>query len=210
MGFASASPSFPLQGINDDINDWSLANSNLSIGTNNITECTTGQHIFSYPDIAAVNYFSDGKTLNAILWLSSPFKEPSENVTSSQFVEISRSYIMLIYIDSVYGIEQPYQIKIDWDLAKNTWTRTIQLTSLTAGENKKFDKWENKLIERDNYTDFFERGKNYVELNVNLGALTYPNQYSIISYALENIVTKDVRLSCNLVDITDLVRKSVV
>lgn len=205
-GFASAASSFSLQGIDDDINDWSLANTNSSFGTKDITHCTIGQHTFSYPDIAAVNYYSDGKTLNAILWLSSPFKEPSLNLSSSSpFIEIARRYVMLIHIDSVYGVGQDYDIRIDWNPVHNIWTRTIQLSSLTAGENKKFDPWENKLIRIENYTDFFERGKNYVELNVDLDAVSNPSQYSIVSYAMENFFTKDYRFSCNLVDITDSV-----
>ena len=43
------------------------------------SQCNEKQSFFpSTPDIEEINYLSDGKTLNATFWLSSSFKELSE------------------------------------------------------------------------------------------------------------------------------------
>ena len=74
------SPSFPRQVIIDGSNDWVSGNF-LSAPSSNFTtsKCKVEKSFFpSTPDIEEINYLSDGKTLNATFWLSSSFKEPSE------------------------------------------------------------------------------------------------------------------------------------
>src|SRR5919199_1608176 len=63
------SPSFPIQGIILHADNWQL---DPDSPTANITDCKQGQQHIPFPDIQAVNYHSDGKTLFATLWLSSP------------------------------------------------------------------------------------------------------------------------------------------
>ena len=195
--FAS-SPSFALQGIKDDLNDWSLSETN-SLGFNtakNITECTAGQQQY-LPDISAVNYFSDGKALNTTLWLSSPFEQPS-----SQRV---RSYALLIDVHSAYDIGQDYQVIINWDGSRKAWNRIIEASSPTPGENRIIDPGENKIVDqKNNYTGFSVKGKNYVDLSLDLTSISSPNQYSIVFIASEIFFVKSGGL-CSLVDITDLV-----
>jgi hypothetical protein len=73
-----SSSSFVRQEIDDDINDWILATSNLPLVARNMSECaewnpSLKQYSFPSPDIQSVSYISDGRTLNATLWLSDKF-----------------------------------------------------------------------------------------------------------------------------------------
>lgn len=196
----AASPAFSLQGIYNNRNDWTLRKALGYENARNITECTTQQHRFLSPHIAAADYVSDGNTLNATLWLSSPFRTPSIS-PSSQFKQIERSYAMLIHIDSAYDIGQNYQDAIQWSPITNTWNNIIKQSSppfILHTDNDKV------LHQEKNYTDFFVKGKNYVDLSLNLGTIGSPSQYSIVSYASDTYMTKDYHV-CHLIDTTSIV-----
>ncbi|HSF50115.1 MAG TPA: hypothetical protein VLA74_05070 [Nitrososphaeraceae archaeon] len=74
------SPGFPRQVIIDDGKDWFLKNLLKAPDSNiNTTKCNENKSFFpSYPDIEEINYLSDGKFLNATVWLSSFFEEPKQ------------------------------------------------------------------------------------------------------------------------------------
>lgn len=194
----AASPSFSLQGIYNSDNGWDLENVRDFTNAKNITECTTTQHHFPSPQIAAVNYISDGKTLNSTLWLSSPFKEPIIS-SSSIFQQVERRYALLIHVNSAFDIGQNYQIVIEWDSTSHAWTRKIIESSPPS-----IFQTEKVLDQKSNYTGFFVRGKNYVDLYFNLSVASYPNQYNVVAYASDTFMTKDSHL-CHLIDITDVV-----
>jgi hypothetical protein len=64
-------PSFTLREITDPISDWILSKGAL-------LKSSKGN---SSTDISSVSYSSNGKTLNATLWLSSPFdNKPASHV----------------------------------------------------------------------------------------------------------------------------------
>src|SRR5918994_5862040 len=69
------SPSFARQTITDDLDDWSYM-SISSVLQFDKEECAEHGNKFNPPDIAAVDYFSDGKSLNTTLWLSSNIQPP--------------------------------------------------------------------------------------------------------------------------------------
>jgi hypothetical protein len=194
------SPSFPIEGISNNHKGWALAKLAYFENENakNITECTTGQHSLPSPNIAAVDYISDGKTLNATLWLSSIFKEPI-NSSSFPFTQVERSYGLLIHVDSDYDIGQHYQVVISQDPLSHTWYKTIEKSSPSfIGGNAKV------LDQKANSTDFPLKGKNYIDLSLDLSKLGYPSQYSVISYASDTFMTKDDHV-CHLIDATDVV-----
>lgn len=90
------SPSFVKQEILDAPDDWQLwgTPSNMVpikthegqvIGVEtvkDISECKLGNGKFVSPDIESVSYVSDGKVLNATVWLTDPFEQqsPSNNI----------------------------------------------------------------------------------------------------------------------------------
>src|SRR5919109_4883300 len=84
-----SSPSFVRQEINDGTNDWILATSNKLLEAQNVSECaewnpSLKQYSFPSPDIQSVSYISDGKTLNATLWLSDKFAKTPLPIKDSQ------------------------------------------------------------------------------------------------------------------------------
>lgn len=121
-------------------------------------------------DILSVTYFSDGKTLNATLWLFLPFKEQP---TKYELV----NYGMLIDTDfskktGFDGID--YQLEISWNNKTKTWTKTLESWS-SNGNQRTLDKIYN-------YTGFFENEKSYVLLSLDLSSILYPNKYKVTFY----------------------------
>ena len=98
------SPSFVRQEIIDDSGDWNFW-SGPSDSSNKIQRDTQSGNIVEVdransseqcqisddnnlsPDIQSVSYVSDGKTLNATVWLTSQFEEPPLNYTIDTFQE---------------------------------------------------------------------------------------------------------------------------
>jgi hypothetical protein len=188
------SPSFPIQGIILHGDNWQLNPD----GTKNITECKEGQQHIRFPNIQAVSYYSDGKKLFATLWLSSSFRD-IDNMT-----EQHRSYAFFIVSDSELqnNANQSYEVSVDWNFpnSNNSWIKKYHEWSPIPGYDK--------VLYQENITSdhpgFFERGKNYVDLSMDLGTLGYPDKYSVVSYATETFITQS-GVICSLTDVTDAV-----
>lgn len=197
----ATSPPFALQGIYNNRKDWSLQQALGYETVKNIKECKIEtQHQFPSPHIAAVNYISNGENLNATLWLSAPFKAPITSL-SYPLKQVERSYALLIHIDSAYDIGQNYQAIIQWNPITHTWSMITKESSppfIHKSQNDKVVKQE------DNYTGFFVKGENYIDLSLNLAMAGFPAQYSIVSYASDTYLTKDYHV-CHLIDVTDIV-----
>ena len=166
------SPSFSFQEIIDKRNDW--VDMRTKQYANNSDPST---------DILAVNYFSDGKTLNATLWLFFPFKDkPSQYDTMK--------YGMLIDADfnkkSGYeGID--YQFEIRWNNQTQTWTKILEGWSPNGSQRT--------LDVIYNYTGFFEKQKDFVVLSLDLSSLNYPDKYKVSFYAEIEDKNKDITLT---------------
>ncbi|HET7285315.1 MAG TPA: hypothetical protein VFI70_11575 [Nitrososphaeraceae archaeon] len=188
------SPQISMEGINLRPDDWKLKIDD-PLTVNNITKCRDGQQHIPFPSIQAVSYYSDGKTLYTTLWLSSQFKEINST-------ENYRDYGSFIIPDSVYSLKnQSYETKISWNHHQPmAWTLISHILSPIAG----FDKLLRLEHQEINHTNFYESGKNYVDLSLDLGAMGYPSRYSVVSYTTEQFFTKKGPL-CTLIDVTDLV-----
>ena len=155
------SPQFLEQEIFDDRNDWV----NMKTMESNNTE-------FGVPDITSVDYFSDGKFLNATLWLFDQFKEQP-----TSFKEVDYG----MFIDSDFnsktgfgGID--YKIEVGWDNDTNSWSKRIEKWG-------HLDIYQKTIENITNHTGFYEKNKNYVTLSVNLDKILNPNKYKVIFYA---------------------------
>ncbi len=175
----SSSPSsFARQEIRDSPFDL------IDMSTQEIT--SEGNHSI---DIRGVNYYSDGKTLNATIWLNSSFNKTI--VDDADTV----SYGMYIDTDSNketgwQGVD--YQMEIQWNNEMQTWIKIIVEYS-SQGYSRYLD-----IIQ--NQTDFVdELNANYVLLSLDLEVLTSPIKYETIFYAQ---VTKD---SIQKIDFTNWV-----
>ena len=155
------SPSFPNQEIIDPNLDW--------IHMNNGSRADSGERS---TDIETVDYYSDGKTLYAILWLYFPF-QPVPSLLDEEV-----SYGM--YIDADFdettgfgGIE--YKAEISWDNQTKRWSRVLEKWS-HFGDTIVL---ENQTMP---YTEFSKEDSNYVRLTVDLNDLLSPEKYKVIFY----------------------------
>lgn len=156
----SSSPEFAEQVITDDETDW------INMKTRQIL-----QNEYRVPDLTSIDYFSDGKSLNATFWLTKPFKE---NPTS--FAEVDYG----MFIDSDFnsktgfgGID--YKVEIGWKNDTKSWTKTIEKWS-------RYDNNERTVKIYPNYTDFYEKGHSFVSVSADLAELLNPDRYKIVFY----------------------------
>jgi hypothetical protein len=155
----AASPPFAIQEIRDDSLDW--------------VNMTTKQHTQNgdlSTDILSVNYFSDGKSLNATLWLYFPFED-----RPIQYNEVN--YGMLIDADfnpntGYDGID--YQLQVGWKNQTKTWDKTL----FEWGRNGQ----TRTLDVKHNYSGFFEKQGKFVELSLNLNSIVDPSKYKVTFY----------------------------
>jgi hypothetical protein len=172
--FVSASPPVVRQEIQDGLHDWQLTNENN-------TRCSGTEKNVTVPEIAAVSYFSNGKSLNATVWLSSYLRDLS-SVSSLTFD-------MAIHIHSVYD-EGPidYHISLAWDDSSKTWVKFFDEVS-SADTYKRLE---------ENYTYPLELGQTYIDFNLDLDKITNPDEYSL--FISEEISLKKGRYTCFLTD----------
>jgi hypothetical protein len=156
-----SSPIFPNHEILDPKVDW------IDLNTRNFTKGGDRS-----TDIESVDYYSNGNTLNATLWLYFPFKvhprSSDENVNYG------------MYIDSDFdettgfgGID--YKVEIGWNNQSKQWTKVLEKWS-HFGESVVLS---NQTIP---YTSFSKEGAHYVQLSVDLDAMLSPKKYRVIFY----------------------------
>ncbi len=160
----ATSPSFARQVITDASRDWDAS------PLDNASNCKGIRHDIPFPDLESVSYFSNGKSLNATLWLSAPFEEKPSPFWRSP------SYSMFIHINSFYETNIPdYEVTIKWDPISSTWNR--QLLEWSSNDTR-------VLAQKDNYTGFFDnnpegsgKAKGRVNLSFNLDSINSPDNY---------------------------------
>jgi hypothetical protein len=166
----ATSPTFAHQEIKDDVNDI------LQVNGDNFTATKVGRHYY-HPidrssDIESVDYSSDGKFLNATMWLAGGIHQYPENV--SQVI-----YGMLIDVDSNRATGRDgvdYQVEMQWNIKTKTWIRFFTQYS-TQGEPRDLD-------ENLNYSKpFFDNGSHYILLYAELAAITSPDKYRVAFYS---------------------------
>jgi hypothetical protein len=139
-----------------------------------------------YANILAVDYLSDGKTLNATLWL----KSDSENaLTYSQPFKKIR-YGMLIAIASLPPTAGYNGANYDFyiEAVNGKWSQYLYLLSSTGTRSLVYSKI--------NYTESFGGtmiGPGYVKLQLNLNSLAYPKAYGLSFYTAESFKSNEVR-----------------
>ena len=125
----------------------------------------------SHIDIKSVNYFSDGTSLNATIWLAdfAPIPPPDhDNVNYG------------IYFDADYnkktgvqGID--YKVEVSWDKKNQTWTRVFEEWG-TIGTTA-------KTLSKEPAKNFSENGSSYVTISADLTTMISPEKYKVVFYA---------------------------
>ena len=163
------SPSFELQEITNENRHWvqTYGNSDTHLKSN-------------YTDILAVNYISDGKTLNATFWLASGFENSSAPAYNQPFRKIS--YGMLIDADS--NTKTGYNgADYDFYLEDASGKLSGYLYQLSSTGVYKI------LGSKVNLTQSLADPnalQGAVSLNLDLGSINYPSKYNLLFYSAES------------------------
>jgi len=123
-------------------------------------------------DIKTVNYFSDGRHLNATLWLDKKFGDQ----LSSDIETLG--YGMYIDADSDYntgweGVD--YQLEVA--MKNGTWKRNL-LEFSSSGEPRFLEPERTE-------SNFYAKNSSYVLLSLNLDTLVSPEKYKLLFYSTE-------------------------
>ena len=181
---ALSSPSFELQEMINENHDWfqTYGNSDLYLKNN-------------YTDILAVNYLSDGETLNATLWLNAGISNYTDFSLKKPLNKVS--YGMLIDADS--NSETGYR-GADYDfyveLTGGHLSVYIYQLSSTGGY---------KLIgSNTNFTEVYDESGEYlgsVDFTLDLDTINNPGNYNLLFYSAESFGSNEVRQFTNWVSI---------
>ena len=181
---ALSSPSFELQEMINENHDWfqTYGNSDLNLKNN-------------YTDILAVNYLSDGETLNATLWLNAGISNYTDFSYKKPLNKVS--YGMLIDADS--NSETGYR-GADYDfyveLTGGHLSAYIYQLSSTGGY---------KLIgSNTNFTEVYDESGAYlgsVDFTLDLDTINNPGNYNLLFYSAESFGSNEVRQFTNWVSI---------
>lgn len=175
LGFSFAQSPFAYQEVRDGYSDWK---DSLFRNASGVPQT----------DILSVNIFSDGKLLNATLWLSDSlyekwFSSRASIITYGMYIDAD--------LDRNTGIEG-----IDYNIymsngnseskvknLSNTWTKTFEQWSSILPLLKKSEK--RVIHEENNYTAFFAAGKKFAQLSFDLSSIGSPDQFRILFYTIE-------------------------
>jgi hypothetical protein len=159
--YPKSSPSFGMQEIENIPHHWI-----------NVYRGIPSNKGSNFTDIRSINYFSDGRFLNASIWL--------DDFTPAPHTDRYVNYGM--YVDSdfnnktgIRGIN--YKIEIQWNPVSKSWTRVFEEWS-TNDKNKTLDT-------KPNYTKFYQKGGSFVKLYADLKDMIFPQKYRVLFHAEE-------------------------
>lgn len=181
---ALSSPPFELQEMINENHDWfqTYGDSDLNLKNN-------------YTDILAVNYLSDGETLNATIWLNAGIGNYTDFSLKKPLNKIS--YGMLIDADS--NSETGYR-GADYDLymelTGGDLSAYLYQLSSTGGY---------KLIGSNiNFTEVYDESGAFlgsVDFTLDLDTINNPANYNLLFYSAESFGPNEVRQFTNWVSI---------
>lgn len=127
-------------------------------------------------NITSFTITSDGYTLNVTLWLDKPFSDKN----FEYYKKSNLTYTMRIFTHDPITLSGYVTNVVAIFPNKSGWTQRV----VEIGPSYDI----NKTISETNHTDFYENGKNYVTMTVDLASLGYPSNYklNVASSAIEN------------------------
>jgi hypothetical protein len=170
----AASPSFDLQALSDQRTDWvqTYGNDNTHLKSD-------------YANLLEEDYISDGKTLNATLWLAnlenvSPYNQPFKRISYGMLIDIASPDINSGY----NGADYDFYI----EAVNGKWSQYLYQLSSTGA----YVLIDSKI----NYSQPFGGpivGPGYVKLQLDLGSINYPSEYGVLFYTAESFKSNEVR-----------------
>jgi hypothetical protein len=163
------SPQFERQEIRDGKSDWI----DMLTGETSETSDIVGP---AYTDIDSINYFSDGRSVNATFWLRSI----SELFESNNISKIKQVYYGIL-IDSDFnndtgyqGID--YQVEVKWNDTSNKWIRSFNEFSAN-GHTRNISN-----IDID-HKNFLNKNSGSIILGVDMKPMLFPDKYRLFFYS---------------------------
>jgi hypothetical protein len=162
--------SFPRQEITVGSRDGLQLNGT----TNTQTKADYKGRLDNSSDIEKVTYFSDGKSLNATLWLR-------DNVTKNPSTEGANTVVYGVLIDvdnnpttGKFGVD--YQKEIQWTNETQQWNSFIAEYS---------SPYHFRILElQRNDSVVFEEDQKYIPLSFYLDSITSPQKYKVLYYSV--------------------------
>jgi hypothetical protein len=153
--------------IKDVSNDWEVTSSN------NQTDCPALENIPS-PDMETITYLSDGKFLNATMWLNGPVNEGTGD--SEERLQV-RGYVVGIILISTFESDTfDYMFTVKSGPFSSQWVPSAEEQS---SNDSRFLDWYPYWFFDHNSSNVFPglKGKDHVNLSLDLEKINFPNQY---------------------------------
>ena len=180
------SPPFELQEITNEKHHWvqTYGNSDKGLKSN-------------YTDILAVDYMSDGNTLNSTIWLESGF--PHHLTSNPLNHNLSRTISYGIFIDVDSNVKTGYG-GADYDfyveVANGKVSGYLYQLSSTGGY-----RLIGSAMKFSNATAESSVGPDFIALNLDLKSINFPNRYNLLFYTAESLNSNEVRQFTNWVHV---------
>jgi hypothetical protein len=178
---SSVSPSFVRNEIPDDLDDWySLRSPPLDpvrIKENDIKNITGSV----LGNIGSASYVSDGKKLDATLWLARGYENKSDFKNSFEESPLGHDPIYGVYLDVDSNIKTGREgIDYAFVVARNNSTKHWEMFSFETSWNG-----NSRILDLPiNFTGFNEE-RGYITIPVDLSGINYPNQYVMAFFILD-------------------------
>jgi hypothetical protein len=113
--------------------------------------------------------------------------------------------VMAMDVNSGYDFRgEDYRVTLDWDPNIRNWTRLVQESRSSMGEDRSLASGEYIILQQqNNYGDFFNEEKNYVKIVMDLSAINFPDQYSLVFFITESYTNWNSTCNIDLFDMSD-------
>ncbi len=175
------SPSFSRQVINNLQHNWEIQ------PELNGMNCTGIQDRIPYPQMEAVSYFSDGKILNATIWLSGPLDEHPLPAYRSPIYAMALTIISPNKIDSG---DPDYAVMISWNNTNQEWDKKFVEYSKSKSNHSIVTPMYNISSGFFSNEPIFygNGGKAHINFSLDLSKVTSPSQYMVLFGIQDNFL----------------------
>ena len=187
--------------VKNMINSFNIIKNNLSILTNPLIDNNYKNYTNESLELE-LQYPKDwkketNKNNSALVIFSPPYTEP--------LFKTGRIIVMAMDVNSGYDFRgEDYRVTLDWDPTVRNWTRLVQESKASMGEDRTLDSGEYIILEQQkNYGGFFNKEKDYVKLSMDLSKLNFPDQYSLVFFVIDNYSNRNDTCTIDLFDMSD-------
>lgn len=190
-----------LPSVQNIINSFNIIKNNSSNLNNQLINNNYQNYVNESLELE-VQYLNDwkketDKNNSARIIFSPPYTEP--------LFKTGRIIVMAMDVNSGYDFRgEDYRVTLDWDPTIRNWTRLVQESKASMGEDRTLDSGEYIILEQQkNYGGFFNKEKDYVKLSMDLSKLNFPDQYSLVFFVIDNYSNRNDTCTIDLFDMSD-------